>query len=269
MFNIVVNWLKRSTLWSRRNSSRSRRSRTIIFPLAFTSSSPRTGSRVFLSIGQSKRKGCEQTFRSCITVFWSFMLLTCLTGGRVRNGVKRTASRGGITFLTSLMFKDNSKLFRLLFFAGQLPLVPSLVDLPALKLVEVLVVVPVHIVELLPPPPPQRPLRLVSALFLRLLSDDTRTRLLLFGGRPSSDQPRAKVAVQDAVVGFALTNTEGSVKHVFFLRWKVQLDVSLQAPKKEGLQDAVKSCDDLLGLAGRESFLELGKVETEVGQWCP
>ena len=57
MSNMVVNWLNSNTLCPRLNSALIKRSRTIIFPLTFTSSSPKTGYRVFGSIGQSNRKG--------------------------------------------------------------------------------------------------------------------------------------------------------------------------------------------------------------------
>jgi hypothetical protein len=63
-----------------------------------------------------------------------------------------------------------------------------------------------------------------------------------------------------------LTDTERCVQHVFLLWRKVQLDVNLQAPKEEGLQDAVEGGDNLLGLGSWESFLELGKVKPTVGQ---
>lgn len=80
--SIVVNWLKRRTLCPRSKSSSSSRSKTIIFPLAVDSSSSSTGWRVFGSIGQSKRNGCEQTFRSCMTMFCSDILFTLDTEPR-------------------------------------------------------------------------------------------------------------------------------------------------------------------------------------------
>ena len=79
MSNIVVNWLNSRTLCFRLNNSHSNRSSTIIFPLALTKSSLRIGWWVRGSRGQSNKNGCEQTLRSCITVFCNFILFTCFT----------------------------------------------------------------------------------------------------------------------------------------------------------------------------------------------
>jgi hypothetical protein len=74
----IAGYLKRRALCPRRKSSSKRRFSSNIFPLAFTSCSSKAG-WFDSSNGQSKRYGCEQIFRNCMTRLRRRMLLTFLT----------------------------------------------------------------------------------------------------------------------------------------------------------------------------------------------